>query len=102
MRWRPLMAIRCGKAAWICALALVPVLTGPGLAQPYGWGPGGAYAPPYPGYYQGRHPRAGYPVIQYDSAGQAIPPGELGWHPGPPSSAPANPCTLGLRQQNRC
>jgi hypothetical protein len=27
---------------------------------------------------------------------------DLGWQPGPPGTAPANPCVPSLRAQNRC
>ena len=41
-------------------------------------------------------------VPQYDTSGARVDPDALGWHGWPPSGAPANPCTLGAAQQNRC
>ena len=46
--------------------------------------------------YYGRYP------IGYDTGGVPFYYRDLGWKPGRPSTAPANPCTFGKRQQNRC
>jgi hypothetical protein len=71
----------------------------------YYGGPYGAYAGPYGGYAYAPRYRVyrdwDYPV-GYDSSGMAFSYRDLGWQPGPPGTAPANPCTFGLRQQNRC
>jgi hypothetical protein len=77
----------------------------PSQAQYYRYGPTvhvspyahGAYAY-VPGY---RH-WYWQPPVQYDTGGAPIPRGNLGWHGGPPTGAPANPCYLGQAMQNRC
>jgi hypothetical protein len=85
-------------ALWIGVVALLPALAGPAQARWYRYGYGyGAYPVYRHGYYRG-----GYPVNQYDSGGALIDSRDLGWQPGPPGTAPANPCTLGLAYQNRC
>ena len=57
--------------------------------------PDGAYAQRYRGYYW-RYP------VGYDTGGAPFFYRDLGWQPGRPGGAPANPCSFGKRQQNRC
>ena len=87
------------------AAALAIGVTAPSLAQTYyGYGPrvyvspyayrGYAYVPGYRRYWE--------PPLQYDTSGMAFSTRDLGWQGGPPTGAPANPCTLGQRMQNRC
>ena len=94
-----------------CALAVLLTAAGPALAQtvvigPYPYvGPYGAYAGPYGGYPYA--PRYGGYYYQdfpagYDTGGMPFSYRDLGWKPGFPSGAPANPCTFSQRQQNRC
>src|SRR5262249_47089513 len=40
--------------------------------------------------------------LGYDNPGRPYSRDALGWRPGPPSGAPANPCWEGQRQQNLC
>jgi hypothetical protein len=105
------MARFIGKAAVLCGLAgaLTIGAVTPSLAQyviivpgsPYGYhgGPYGgfAYAPGLYGGYQYWDRPAGYDTsgVPYSSSG-------LGWQWGPPSGAPSNPCSSGLRSFNRC
>ena len=104
------MAHFIGKAAVHCWLAGVLAIgaAAPALAQyviivpgsPYGYhvGPYGgfAYAPGYGGYRYWDQPAG------YDSSGAPYSYGGLGWQWGPPTGAPSNPCTSGLRSFNRC
>jgi hypothetical protein len=103
-----------GKAAAACGLAgaLVVAAAAPSLAQivvvdPYYGGPQ-VYAGPYgayaysPGYRGGYGYRAWDSPAGYDSGGAAYSYRDLGWQPGPPGGAPANPCYPGQRFQNRC
>jgi hypothetical protein len=75
-----------GKAAALCAVAatLAVALATPSEAYRYRAYRGYAYVP------------------QYDTSGALIDPRGLGWQGGRPSGAPANPCTIGRAQQNRC
>jgi hypothetical protein len=106
-----------GKAAAACGLAgaLVIATAAPSLAQivvtdPYYGGYGGprVYAGPYgdyaysPGYRRGYGYRSWDYPAGYDSSGMAYSYRDLGWQPGPPGAAPANPCYPGQRFQNRC
>jgi len=94
------LAVACGLAGILTIAAAAPA-----SAQMYYGGPYGAYAGPYGGYAYAPRYRVyrdwDYPV-GYDSSGMAFSYRDLGWQPGPPGTAPANPCTFGLRQQNRC
>jgi hypothetical protein len=100
------MANIIGKAAAACAVAgvLAVAAAAPALAQIYG-GPQ-VYVGPYGGYAYAPGYRGGYgywePPNGYDSSGMAFSYRELGWQPGYPGAAPANPCNYGQRIQNRC
>jgi hypothetical protein len=89
-----------GKAAATCAVAGLLVLGGvmPSQGQRAYYG---VYAGPYGGFAYVPGYRS-YWVPQYDTSGARVDPDVLGWHGWPPSGAPANPCTLGAAQQNRC
>jgi hypothetical protein len=89
-----------GKAAAACAVAGLLVLGGvmPSQGQRAYYG---VYAGPYGGFaYVPGYRR--YWIPQYDTSGARVDPDALGWHGWPPSGAPANPCSLGMAQQNRC
>lgn len=94
--------IGCGVAGTLAVAAAVPSLAQVVVADPYYGGPG-IYAGPYgayaytPGYAR----RWDYPA-GYDTGGAPYSFGDLGWQPGPPGTAPANPCHPSLRAQNRC
>jgi hypothetical protein len=110
------MANTLRKAAIVCGIAgVLAVGVAPSLAQvvvvdPYYGGPYGyvapyGYASPYGGYAY----VPGYPIrrswdypVGYDSAGGSYSYRDLGWKPGPPSGAPANPCWPSQRTQNLC
>jgi hypothetical protein len=107
------MANMIGKAVAACGLAGALLITAaaPSLAQivvtdPYYGGPR-VYAGPYgdyaysPGYRGGYRSWDDYPA-GYDSGGAAYSYRDLGWQPGFPGGAPANPCYPGQRFQNRC
>ena len=94
-------AVACGLAG-----ILIIAAAAPSSAQVYYYGgPYGAYAGPYGGYAYAPRYRVyrdwDYPA-GYDSSGMAFSYRDLGWQPGPPGVAPANPCTFSQRQQNRC
>jgi hypothetical protein len=98
------------KAAMACGVAGILTVAAPASAQvvvvdPYYGGPYGAYAGPYGGYAYSPGYRAyrywDYPA-GYDTGGMPYSYRDLGWQPGPPGSAPANPCYPGQRSQNRC
>jgi hypothetical protein len=104
------MATIIAKAAAACGLvgALALAAAGPAQAQYYGYyGGPQVYVSPYgayaysPGYYGYGYRSGDYPA-GYDSGGMAYSYRELGWQPGPPGAAPANPCYPGQRFQNRC
>ena len=94
--------LACGVAGALAVAAAAPSLAQVVVVDPYYGGPqvyvgpysGYAYAPRYRGYQD-------YPA-GYDSGGMAYSYRDLGWQPGPPGAAPANPCYPGQRQQNRC
>jgi hypothetical protein len=98
------MATIIAKAAAAIGFVAGLAAATPAAAQYYGYyggprvfvSPYGAYAPGYAygGYWD-------YPA-GYDSGGAAYSYRDLGWQPGPPGSAPANPCYPGQRFQNRC
>jgi hypothetical protein len=92
------MARIIGKAAATCAVAGLLVLGGelPSPRQP-----DGIYVGPSPAFAYSRYRRY-WRVPQYDTSGARIDRGTVGWHGGRISGAPANPCTLGKAQQNRC
>ena len=105
------MASVLGRVVMGCGLvgALAVAAAAPSLAQviivgpPYG-GPG-VYVGPYGGYasapgYRG-HSAWDYPA-GYDTGGMPYSYRDLGWQPGPPGVAPANPCFPSQRYQNRC
>jgi hypothetical protein len=85
------------KAAATCAIAGLLVVGGemrlPGPAG-VSVGPSSAFA--------GVHHRRYWRLPQYDTSGARIDRGTVGWHGGRVSGAPANPCSLGKAQQNRC
>jgi|SRR5262245_50875072 len=90
----------------VAACGLVGLLTvataAPVLAQAVYNGPYGAYAAPYGAYPAYRAYRSWDYPAGYDTGGAAYYWRELGWQAGPPSTAPANPCTPSQREQNRC
>jgi hypothetical protein len=102
----PAPTVAAPPDGYVAAAPLVPdgycYDYGYGATPPYGSDPayGGCGLAEY-GYAPG-YLRNWYPVVEYDSSGAPFFRGELGWQGGPPSGAPANPCTLGQRQQNRC
>jgi hypothetical protein len=84
--------------------AVAPSLAQAVVLDPYYGGPQ-IYAGPYSGYayvpgYGG--PRYWDYPAGYDTGGMPYSYRELGVEPGPWTGAPANPCTPGLRAQNRC
>jgi hypothetical protein len=89
------------KAAVACAVAGLLVLGGvmPSQGQRAYYG---VYVGPYGGFAYVPGYRRYWGVPQYDTSGARVDPDALGWHGWPPSGAPANPCTLGKAQQNRC
>jgi hypothetical protein len=90
--------VACSFAALLAAA--VPASAQTVVIDPY---PGayGAYGGPYVPRQRGYYRYQDYPA-GYDSGGMPFSYRELGWQPGWPGSAPANPCTFGQRQQNRC
>ena len=95
-------ALACGVAGILTVAAAVPALSQVVVVDPYYGGPYGAYAGPYGGYSRGyRAYRDDYPA-GYDTGGMPFSYRDLGWQPGPPGSAPANPCYPSQRAQNRC
>jgi hypothetical protein len=89
------------KAAVACAIVGLLVLGGvmPSRGQHVYYG---VYVGPYGGFAYVRGYRRYWGVPQYDTSGARIDPDALGWQGWPPSGAPANPCTIGKAQQNRC
>ena len=105
------------KAAIVCGIAgVLAVGVAPSLAQvivvdPYYGGPYGYVAPAPYGYaspYGGYAYAPGYPGRSWDSpswsdsAGGSFSNRDLGWKPGPPGGAPANPCWPSQRTMNYC
>ena len=96
-------AIGCGLAATLALAAAVPS-SAQVVVDPYYGGPGVyvgpysgyAYAPGYGGYRSWDYPAG------YDTSGMPYSYRDLGWQPGPPGGAPANPCYPTQRAQNRC
>jgi hypothetical protein len=102
------MATIIGKAVAACGFVAALAAAAPAAAQYYGYyGGPQVYVSPYgayayaPGYRYGYRTWEDYPA-GYDSGGMAYSYRELGWQPGPPGAAPANPCYPGQRFQNRC
>jgi len=109
------ITVGCGLAGMLALGAAAPslaqVVVDPyydgayGYVGPYGHAGSYGYVSPYQGYayvpgYRGR--RAWDYPLGYDNTGRPYFRDDLGWRPGPPSSAPANPCWEGQRQQNLC
>jgi opacity protein-like surface antigen len=97
-------ALACGVAGILTLAAAAPALAQVVVVDPYYGGPYGAYAGPYGGYGYSRGYRAyrdDYPA-GYDTGGMPFSYRDLGWQPGPPGAAPANPCYPSQRAQNRC
>jgi hypothetical protein len=93
-------AIGCGLAGALALAAAMPA-SAQGVVGPYYASPG-AYVGPYGAYaYAPGYGSWDYPA-GYDTGGAPYYHGELGWQPGPPSVAPANPCFPSQRAQNRC
>jgi hypothetical protein len=97
------VAIGCGLAGTLALAAAMPS-SAQVVVDPY-YGPPHAYVGPYSGYAYA----PGYPVSRYwdypagyDTGGMPYSYRDLGWQPGPPGSAPANPCYSTQRAQNRC
>ncbi len=84
------------------ALAQV-IVVDPYYGGPYGYVAPYGYASPYGGYaYAPGYPyRRDYPTGS-DSSGGSYSYRELGWQPGPPGGAPANPCWPSQRTMNLC
>jgi hypothetical protein len=104
-------AIVGGLAGALVIGAVVPslaqyVIVSPGAPYGYQGGPYGGYAGGYAyvpgGYILAPRYRHWNDPAGYDTGGMPYSYGELGWQPGPPSGAPYNPCTAGMRSQNRC
>ena len=87
------------KAAATCAVAGLLVFGG---EMPRSGQQDGVYVGPSRAFAYVPRYRRYWGVPQYDTSGARIDRGTLGWHGWPPSGAPANPCTLGKAQQNRC
>jgi hypothetical protein len=104
-------AIVCGIAG-VLAVGVAPSLAQVIVVDPYYGGPYGYVAPAPYGYaspYGGYAYVPGYSVPRswdypagYDSAGGSYSYRDLGWKPGPPSGAPANPCWPSQRTMNLC
>jgi hypothetical protein len=101
-------AMACGVAGVLAVSAAVPSLGQVVVVDPYYGGPYGyvapyGYASPYDSYAYapGYRFRRDYPAGS-DSTGQSYSWRELGWQPGPPGGAPANPCWPSQRVQNLC
>jgi hypothetical protein len=109
------ITVSCGLAGMLALGAAAPslaqVVVDPyyggayGYVGPYGHAGPYGYVSPYQGYayvpgYRGR--RAWDYPLGYDNTGRPYFRDDLGWRPGPPSGAPANPCWEGQRQQNLC
>jgi len=99
------LAITCGMAGVLAVSTLPtsaqvvvvdPYYGGPRYAAPYGAYGGYAYAPGYRSWRYQNEPAG------YDSTGQSYSWRELGWQPGAPGGAPANPCWPSQRTHNLC
>ena len=90
----------CGVAGILTMAAAAPALAQVVVVDPYYGGTYGAYAGPY-GYSNRAYRYWDYPA-GYDTGGAPYSYRDLGWQPGPPGSAPSNPCFPGQREQNRC
>jgi hypothetical protein len=100
-------AIVGGLAGALVIGAAVPslaqyVIVSPAGPYDYQGGPYGGYAYVPGGYIFAPRYRHWNDPAGYDTGGMPFSYGELGWQPGPPSGAPYNPCTFGMRSQNRC
>ena len=94
--------IGCGLAGSLVVAAVAPSLAQGVYGEPYYSAPQGyagyngyAYAPGYAAR------SWDYPA-GYDTSGMPYSYRDLGWQPGPPGTAPANPCYPSQRAQNRC
>jgi hypothetical protein len=104
------MAVCCTVAAAFVMSVAAPSLGQIIVVEPYYGGPysyGGPYpnASPYGGYAYAPAPgdrRAWEYPIGEDNTGRPYFRDDLGWRPGPPRGAPANPCFDGQRQKNLC
>jgi hypothetical protein len=102
-------AASCAIAGALAVGAAAPSLAQVVVVEPYGglyvYAAPYGYASPYSGYAYAPGYRYGrswdYPA-GYDSLGQSYSYRELGWQPGPPSGAPANPCWPSQRTHQRC
>ncbi len=103
--------IGCGVAGSLALAAAIPsaaqVVADPYYMAPQGYA--GYMAPQgYAGAYGGYAYAPGYGSRSwdypagYDTGGMPYSYRDLGWQPGPPGAAPANPCYPTLRAQNRC
>jgi hypothetical protein len=84
--------------------AVAPAAAQVVVVDPYYAGPQ-VYVGPYSGYAYApgyRVPRYWDYPAGYDTGGMPYSFRDLGWQPGPPGTAPANPCVPSLRAQNRC
>jgi hypothetical protein len=98
-------AVVGGALAGALTLAAVsPAAAQVVVVDPYYAGPQ-VYVGPYSGYAYApgyRVPRYWDYPAGYDTGGMPYSFRDLGWQPGPPGTAPANPCVPSLRAQNRC
>jgi hypothetical protein len=92
-------------AAALSLAAAAPSSAQTVTVEPNYAGPPQGYVDPYAAYAYSPGPRVEraweFPA-GHDSTGQAFSYRELGVKPGPSSGAPANPCFLSQRVQNRC
>jgi hypothetical protein len=85
------------------SLAQVVVVDPPYYGGPYGYVAPYGYVSPYGAYaYSPGFRRDWDGPAGYDSTGQSYSWRELGWQPGVPGAAPANPCWPSQRTQNLC
>ena len=96
----------CAVAGTLALAVAVPVSAQVVVIEPYAVAPPAyRYASPYDGFAYapayGLRRSWEYPA-GYDSTGSSYSYRELGWQPGPPSGAPANPCWPSQRTINLC
>ena len=95
--------IGCGLAGALVVAAVVPSFAQGVYGNPYYYTAPQGYAG-YNGYAYapGYAARSWDYPAGYDTSGMPYSYRDLGWQPGPPGTAPANPCYPSLRAQNRC
>jgi len=101
-------AVACGIAGVLAVAAAAPSVAQVVVVDPYYGGYYGGprvYVGPYAGYAYApgyRSYRYWNGPLHYDTGGEAFSTNDLGWHPGPRTGAPSNPCYFGQRAMNRC